>query len=94
MRIRIITTPPNLPTIGQMAANAAAATGRILAGAAKGEKIHCSDEEAARRLAVCKACEHLRQSDMRCSKCGCYVGVEVVGKVRWLTEHCPIGKWQ
>lgn len=47
----------------------------------------------AERLAVCRACAHLR-SDGRCGLiagkgCGCKVAI----KSAWLSERCPVGKW-
>jgi len=48
-----------------------------------------SDEEQARRLAICVDCEFFRKSDKRCAKCGC--------ALKWKTRlqgwHCPIEKW-
>jgi hypothetical protein len=52
-----------------------------------------SDEEVARLLAICQACEHYTQG--RCRKCGCRVSnaPALINKIRMATENCPIGKW-
>lgn len=41
------------------------------------------------RLNVCLRCPHLQPKLMKCSKCGCFLKL----KVRFESEHCPIGKW-
>lgn len=41
-----------------------------------------------RRLAVCRACEHLR--GVKCGLCRCYVEF----KARLRSEECPDGKWR
>lgn len=47
-----------------------------------------SKEERERRLAICKACEFLKDGK-RCLKCGCHVN----WKSRLEAWHCPIDKW-
>ena len=48
-----------------------------------------SDEEKARRLAICEACDQF--SHGRCRRCGCLL----MAKVAAATEHCPLDppKW-
>lgn len=52
-----------------------------------------SDEEIARRFAICQTCEFLK--DNACTKCGCPVVRErkFISKLSWANESCPIGKW-
>jgi len=47
-----------------------------------------TEEEVARRLQVCRECEHITDN-MRCSKCRCYMTF----KTKLRTQHCVIGKW-
>lgn len=48
-----------------------------------------SDEEKARRLSICAACQHYDAEANRCRVCGCFLGV----KVTMATEECPLRKW-
>ncbi len=51
-----------------------------------------SDEEIARRHAICGGCEHARMHlglVQTCRRCGCVVKL----KVRVKGEVCPAGKW-
>ena len=52
-----------------------------------------SDEEVARRFAICQACEHY--DGKACRKCGCPIVREkqFVSKLSWANESCPVGKW-
>lgn len=79
----------DLPPLVEQAKSAAEAVGRVVAAAVRGEPIRASDEEHARRLAICKACEYYR--DGRCLKCGCVMA----WKSRLATERCPLEppKW-
>jgi hypothetical protein len=57
-----------------------------------------TDEEVARIAALCKGCEHYRDTWLggRCAKCGCRVNessIVVTNKIRMATEDCPLGKW-
>jgi hypothetical protein len=47
-----------------------------------------SQEEYARRLAICEPCKHRRHS--RCSKCGCGLTLKAKGRA----FKCPIGLWE
>ena len=53
----------------------------------------CTEEEVARRHAICQTCEFLK--DGACRKCGCPVVREkkFISKLSWANESCPIGKW-
>jgi hypothetical protein len=49
-----------------------------------------SEEEQQRRLGICRdGCEEFRESDERCSRCGCRMTL----KVRLEAWHCPLNKW-
>lgn len=52
-----------------------------------------SDEEVARRFAICQQCEHY--DGKACKKCGCPVKRErqFLSKLAWANESCPAGKW-
>jgi hypothetical protein len=80
---------PDLPPLATMAANlaqaAVAEASALIAGTPR-----VSDEEASRRLEICRSCTpHFRHSDARCSLCGCYSKY----KTRLRSQHCPLGKW-
>jgi hypothetical protein len=94
LRAKSISKPPSqkkkkrerpLPPKREMARNAFSAAGQaVRSGFAR-----VSDEEKARRLAICNDCEFFRHSDQRCSKCGC----ALKWKSRLEAWHCPIEKW-
>jgi hypothetical protein len=48
-----------------------------------------SEEIAASRYEICKACPHLIKMTKQCSKCGCFMAA----KVKLKEAACPIGKW-
>ncbi len=57
-------------------------------------------EEADRRMSICRACPKLNQENSRCTECGCFMEVKTKCRVnrspaRPLGEvtHCPLGKW-
>lgn len=52
-----------------------------------------SDDEVARRFAICQACEHF--DGKACRQCGCPIVREkrFVSKLSWANERCPVGKW-
>lgn len=81
--------PPQMPSVGQMAANLAQSVGRNLRSVAAGNSLRISDEMANNRLSICKSCEFFNQVQQRCGKCGCYMAVKTYLKA----ERCPIGKW-
>ena len=75
----------SLPSIGQMALNFAGAVARDL----KAGRPRRSPEEVESILTICRGCEHWRNDDQRCGKCGCWIRK----KASWAQEHCKLGKW-
>jgi hypothetical protein len=75
--------PPEFPSLVEQAAHLAGAVGRFVASGAK----RASEEERARRMAICEGCENYAGG--RCRLCGC----QLHAKVLMLSEHCPISKW-
>lgn len=80
---------PRQPTLLQKASNFAASAARHVAAGMP----QASDEEVARRFAICEACEHF--DGKACRKCGCPVVRErkFLSKLSWANESCPVGKW-
>lgn len=80
-----------LPSTTQLAFNfskAVVAEGKSLLQ--KSPKV--DEAEAARRISICEQCTTwFRPTDRRCShsSCGCWID----RKVKWKSQHCPIGKW-
>lgn len=56
-----------------------------------------SDEEYARRLAICDTCQACDKTieQWQCRECGCYLreGDVRPGKARWADQKCPLKKW-
>jgi len=77
--------PPDMPTVPQMAKNAA---GAIKDAAFSGFK-KVSPEETERRKAICEDCELFNQDSRRCGACGCWIDFKSLLEA-W---HCPIKKW-
>jgi hypothetical protein len=52
-----------------------------------------SEEEVARRFAICETCEHF--DGKACRQCGCAVVRErkFLSKLSWANEKCPVDKW-
>jgi hypothetical protein len=52
-----------------------------------------TEEEVARRFAICQGCEHF--DGKACRQCGCPVVREkkFLSKLSWANESCPVGKW-
>jgi hypothetical protein len=73
------------PPLLEQAGNAIKAAAKFVANG--GKKV--SDEEQARRLAICHACEFYDAKQVRCMKCACFVNL----KSLLASEHCPINKW-
>jgi len=48
-----------------------------------------SDEEAAKRLAICNDCPYLIKLTQQCKKCGCFMSL----KVKLAEAACPVGNW-
>lgn len=77
------------PRLLEKVANfAVAAAGHIAAGVPM-----ASDDEIARRYAICAQCEFLVNDS--CAKCGCGVSRirGYVSKLSWADQECPVGKW-
>ena len=77
------------PSVFQKAANfAKSATRHVAAGMPQ-----ASEDEVARRFAICEACEHF--DGRACKQCGCPVVREkkFLSKLSWANEKCPVGKW-
>lgn len=81
---------PELPSKMEMARNFLRASASEAAAIAK-RTPKISEEEAARRQAICagNACGQHRPSDDRCAACGC----PVRAKSRWRSLSCPRGLW-
>lgn len=71
------------PTILDMAKNL---TKEVSSHIKNGLEI-CSEEEASKRLEICKKCDHFDNG--RCRLCGCFLNV----KAEWKSSKCPAGKW-
>lgn len=82
---------PAYPAWTAMAGNLASAVGGVVSAAVHGEAIVASEEEQARRLAICHACESYDPVGGRCRDCGCYLS----WKTRIASQHCPLDppKW-
>ena len=50
---------------------------------------YVEEEEASKRMDICKACPELIQLTKQCKKCGCFM--ELKTKLEY--AKCPIGKW-
>jgi hypothetical protein len=76
-------------TLLQKVKNFAASAARHIAAGAP----QASEEEVARRFAICEGCEHY--DGKACRKCGCPVVREkkFLSKLSWANESCPVGKW-
>ena len=76
------------PLIKRVANFATAAAQHVAAGAPM-----ASDEEIARRHAICVGCEFF--DGKACMKCGCPIVREkqYLSKLSWADQACPVGKW-
>ncbi len=83
--------PAAYPSWAAMAGNLAHAVGGVVSAAVHGEPIVASEEEQARRLAICHACDSYEPVGDRCRDCGCYLA----WKTRIASQHCPLTppKW-
>ncbi len=94
-RSRMGSTPPApaavhaYPPLATQAASAFGAAVRAVSAAATGQPVLVSDEEQARRMAICRACPDFAADQERCRRCGCGMPL----KSRLSREHCPIDKW-
>ncbi len=90
-RFLVQSKPAAYPSWTAMAGNLARAVGGVASAAVRGEAIVASEEEQARRLAICHACESYEPVGDRCRDCGCYLA----WKTRIASQHCPLTppKW-
>ena len=95
-RITVDETHPAYPrhlrpglTLVQKASNFAASAARHVAAGMP----QASEEEVARRFAICEGCEHF--DGRACKQCGCPVvrQKQFISKLSWANEKCPVGKW-
>lgn len=77
------------PSVLKKAINFVAATVKHVAAGAPS----ASEEEVARRFAICQGCEHY--DGKACAKCGCPISAVKgsVSKLSWADQSCPVGKW-
>lgn len=79
---------PKGPSLVSKAASLAiAAAKHVAAGRPK-----ATPEEASRRLAICRACDHYQTDRRACGLCGCFVD-QAAGKLTWADQKCPVSKW-
>lgn len=89
-----------MPDSLTMAANATSAIGRVAGAVILGKPVVACDDVKTARLAVCAQCEHMTrwakdETFMRCTMCGCWLnGKKGLAKVEYLTEKCPLNKWE
>jgi hypothetical protein len=91
---RAVSHPYPMPGMLQQAKNALGAAGRVVRNIFQGKKVLRTEEDTKRIIEICKACEFLRQSNGRCTKCGCTVISDIFSKASLTTEVCPIGRWK
>ncbi len=48
-----------------------------------------TEEEAARRFAICKECPELIKATKQCKQCGCFMKA----KTKLAEAVCPLNKW-
>lgn len=80
---------PQMPSVAEMAKNAFTSAAEAIDHYRHTKIFIAQEREKERRLGVCKACEFIVLSDMRCTKCGCFMKV----KAGMASSQCPIGKW-
>lgn len=78
-----------LPSKLQMARSAVSTIAEVSKGLLQGKGLKVSDEVLTHRKSICASCEFFRESDQRCSKCGCYLSSKTYLKA----STCPMGKW-
>jgi hypothetical protein len=50
---------------------------------------YVSEEDAAKRLDICKACPRLIKATSQCKECGCFMNL----KTKLADASCPLHKW-
>ena len=80
-----------LPPLTTMARNAVGSGVQIGAGALRGEAVVAPNEVLAQREAICRSnvCGKFRESDSRCSLCGCGLRGLIMNKLRYAAMRCP-----
>lgn len=76
--------PPRTAQLRSFVGGLTAECGAVLAGEAA-----VSEDEQARRIAICEGCEFFFAADRRCSKCNCWMDLK--SKLR--TAVCPETRW-
>lgn len=79
----------SMPSKGQMAKNIGKSIINNAVSVAQGNDLRLEQNEANKRLSICKQCQFFNSLSQRCSKCGCFLSVKTYLKA----EKCPIGKW-
>lgn len=84
---------PVPPSILQMGRNYARAY--IRWRAARPPRPVRSDQDVEAIREICRDCEKYEEHTGKCTACRCPVskGSVIGDKVKWATEHCPLGKW-
>lgn len=82
-------TKKPVPSLGAMAKNVGQSVVRNFKSVAAGNNLKISDQEAAKRLEICKGCQFFNTAQSRCNKCGCFMAIKTYLKA----EKCPIGRW-
>jgi uncharacterized paraquat-inducible protein A len=80
---------PSYPSLTQMAKNLAGSVKANINSVLEGNNLKLSDNDASRRLDICKGCSFFDNEQQRCTKCGCKLAI----KTHLKAEKCPIGKW-
>jgi hypothetical protein len=85
-------TLPDFPSFGQMGINYLTTIGVATTRKVLGLQDKVSTEEKDRRLAICKACEHIEyvNEKPRCHHCGC----NMEKGVDYFNKRCALGKWE
>jgi hypothetical protein len=79
----------SFPPLFQQMKNFGGAMTRLGGAIVQGNQVKATDEEVAKRQAICNDCEYYAKDSQRCQKCGCFLKI----KIKLETEHCPIQKW-
>ena len=87
--LNVVSSQPNLPSVGRMAVNVAKSITRNVSQAVSGKAVVVPEEIKLIRISTCEACPKYRKSDSRCSLCGCYIQGKVFDKAKWAAEFCP-----
>lgn len=78
-----------MPDTKTMASNLLESAKKIIDVYQKTGQILVDDENAKKRLEICKLCFFYDGNNYRCSKCGCFM----IPKTKLKSSSCPIQKW-